>query len=303
MNPAKTLLQARLMITFARIVEAGSISAAASQFGIDKAGVSRQLKELEDLLGVRLLNRSTRQLTITDVGKSVLERAQRVLVEVENANSEAEFFRSSPSGLLTVSASVAFGRTKIVPHLKKFLLMYPEINVELCLLDRHVQLVEEGMDVLIRLCDQPPDQLVAHLLGPIEYSLVCSPAYLGPSAVLNTPEDLKNQNCLFYAFRKNTASWKFRHGRDFLSVEVTSRISVNSSDVVRLLAIDGLGIALLPNYAIENDLTAGSLITVLDNFRPQGNLGDAVYALHTPSRFVSPKIRSFIQLLRDEWAK
>ncbi len=303
MNPAKTLVQARLMITFARIVEAGSISAASVQFGVDKASISRQLKELEDMLGVRLLNRTTRQLSVTDVGKIVLERALRVMQEVENAQTEAESFRLTPSGTLTVSASVAFGRSQIVPYLAKFLEAFPEIQIELCLLDRHVHLIDEGMDVLIRLCDQPPEQLVAHLLGPITYTLVASPKFLKNIPELQTPNDLEFQHCLFYAYRKNTANWRFRYGREFCNINVKSRIMVNSSDAVRLLTLDGLVIALLPTFSVKNDILSGALISLLPKYKALGNLGSHVYALHAPGRFIPPKVRSFIQFLRHEWER
>lgn len=301
MNPAKTLIQARLMITFARIVEAGSISAAAMQFGMDKAGVSRQLKELEDLLGVRLLNRTTRQLGVTDVGEIVLERAIRVMQEVESAQTEAESFRQSPSGILTVSASVAFGRSQVVPYLRKFMDQFPEIEVELCLLDRHVHLMDEGMDVLIRLCDQPPEQLIAHFLGPITYVLVAAPDYASKIPELQSPKKLESQQCLFYSFRKNTAVWKFQNGREFTNVNVNSRVTVNSSDAVRMLALDGLGVALLPTFSVEKDIKEGSLLELLPQYKAIGNLGTAVYALHAPGRFISPKVRSFVKFLNEEW--
>jgi DNA-binding transcriptional LysR family regulator len=301
MNPAKTLVQARLMITFARIVEAGSISAASVQFGVDKASISRQLKELEDMLGVRLLNRTTRQLSVTDVGKIVLERALRVMQEVESAQTEAESFRLTPSGTLTVSASVAFGRAQIVPYVAKFLEAFPEIHIELCLLDRHVHLVDEGMDVLIRLCDQPPEQLVAHLLGPLTYTLVAAPKFLETVPKLVMPKDLEAQHCLFYAYRKNTTNWKFKYGREFCNIEVKSRVAVNSSDAVRMLTLDGLGIALLPTFSVKNDIANGTLVSLLPKYKALGNLGSHVYALHAPGRFIPPKVRSFIQFLRHEW--
>ncbi len=301
MNPAKTLVQARLMITFARIVDAGSISAASVQFGVDKASISRQLKDLEDMLGVRLLNRTTRQLSVTDVGRIVLERALRVTQEVENAQTEAESFRMTPSGTLTVSASVAFGRAQIVPHVAKFLQDFPDIDLELCLLDRHVNLIEEGMDVLIRLCDQPPEQLVAHLLGPITYSLVAAPSFIEKIPPLLTPKDVEPHQCLFYAYRKNTANWKFRYGREFYTIDVKSRVMVNSSDAVRLLALDGIGIALLPTFSVKKDIHKGSLVSLLPKYKPLGNLGSHVYAVHAPGRFIPPKVRSFIKFLRTEW--
>lgn len=297
----RTLNQARLMVTFARIVEAGSISAAAIQFGIDKASVSRQLSELEDQLGVRLLNRSTRHLSLTDVGRVVFDRATRVMHEVENARSEAESFRSSPSGVLSVSASVAFGRTQLVPHLSAFLAKYPDIDVDLCLLDRQVDLVDEGFDVLLRLCDQPPDQVVAHRLSAITYAVVAAPTLLGQIDPITQPEDLAKHNCLFYGFRQRSTTWKLRLGREYFSVDVKNRASVNSSEAVRHLAVEGFGIALLPSFAVAKNIANGELEVLLPQYEAIGYLGTALYALHLPGRFVAPKVRAFVQFLKDEW--
>lgn len=300
MNPARTLIQARLMITFARIVEAGSVSAAAARLGLDKGSVSRQLGELEEMLGVRLLNRTTRSLSVTDVGQLVLDRASRVLAEVENAGSEAESFRSSPTGVLSISSSVAFGRTQLVPHMSRFMARYPDIQVNLCLLDRHVDLVEEGMDVLLRLCDQPPEALVAHRLSAITYMLVAPPSLVARLPPLNTPADLAGVSCLFYSYRKRRTTWKFRRGTEFTTVDVQTRVTVNSSDAVRSMTLDGLGVALLPRFAVAADLCQGTLVPLLPGYVPLGNLGSVLYALHAPGRFVPPKVRAFIQFLKEE---
>ncbi len=187
MNPTRTLNRARLMITFARIVESGGISAAATQLGIDKAAVSRQLRDLEEQLGVRLMHRSTRQLKLTEIGAAVYERAERVLFEVEHAHAEAEVYRASPSGVLTVSASVAFGKLHVVPLVADFLQRYPEIEVQLCLLDRQVDPIHEGVDVLLRLCDEPPPNFVAHRICAMSYSLVCAPSFAEQLADLKDP--------------------------------------------------------------------------------------------------------------------
>lgn len=136
-----------------------------------------------------------------------------MLKEVENAQTEAESFRSSLSGVLSISASVAFGRSQIVQHLPRFLADYPDIDVDLCLLDRQVDLVEEGLDVLVRLCDAPPDQLVAHRLSPVTYSVVALTALMATLPELTVPTELAKVPCLFYACRKHEASWRFHHGR------------------------------------------------------------------------------------------
>lgn len=301
MNPAKTLARARLMITFARIVECGSISAAARHMGQDKAAVSRQLKALEDQLGVRLMNRTTRHVSVTDIGQVVYDRASRVLHEVEHAHTEAECFRTSQFGVLTVSASVAFGKLQVIPQLTSFMEKYPKIDVELCLLDRQVDPAEEGFDVLLRICDEPPQNMVAHRLAAIEYAIVIAPSALRKDMRLAEPLDLNGQNCLFYGYKKRQSVWRFNRDGISYSVNITSRSSINSSEALRELALRGQGIAMLPRYAVSTDLQEGRLQEILADYQVEGTMGNTLYALHLPGRFVSPKIRSFIEHLKSSW--
>jgi DNA-binding transcriptional LysR family regulator len=302
MNASHSLIRARLMITFARIVEFGSITAAASQMGLDKAAVSRQLRDLEEHLGVRLMHRSTRQMTLTEAGQAVAARGRRVLDEVESASTEAEAFRSTVSGVLTVTASVAFGKLHVVPLMAAFMELYPAIEVHLCLLDRQVDPVEEGVDVLLRLCDEPPPNFVAHHLSSIQYAVVAAPALLRRSSPLTGPTDLADQPCLFYGFKARHATWHFlRDGRK-LAVDVATRLSVNSSEAVRDLAVQGLGYALLPSFAISQDLHEGRLTRVLPAWTVEGNLGRSLYAIHLPGRYASPKVRAFVKFVAQHWS-
>ncbi len=301
MNAAKQLLQARLMVTFARVVECRSISAAAKSMGLDKASVSRQLGELEQLLGVRLLNRSTRKLGLTDIGSAVFERAVRVVGELESAHADAEHSRGTPSGVLALSTSVAFGAHHVVPYVGEFSRLYPEVQLDLCLLDRHVDLQEEGFDLLLRLCDRPPENLVATKLADVSYALVASPAFLGAARPIEQAADLAEVDCLFYGYRKHAAQWRFTADRLPQAVNVRSRIAANSSDAVKALALQGLGVALLPSFAIADELRDGRLLRVLPELHPHGYLGNHLYAIYAPMRHPSPKLRSFLAFLREVW--
>jgi len=299
---ARTFNRARLMITFAQIATSGSVSAAAGVLGLDKAAVSRQLRELEDLLDVRLMHRSAKGMVLTEVGAFVYERAQRVIHEVEHAEIEAQALRSLPCGVLTVSASVAFGKLQVVPLLADFMQMYPDIEVQLCLLDRHADPVEEGMDVLLRLCDTPPDDLVAHHLCEIDYAVVASPSLVRSSPPVASPQDLEHRNCLFYGFKTRTSTWRFCHAGEIHAVPVATRISVNSSGSVRDLALQGMGIALLPCFAIQADLRAGRLERLLPAYQVTSQLGRNLYGLHLPGRDASPKIKAFVDFVRMRWS-
>ncbi len=302
MNPNRLHNRASLMLTFAHIVECGSISGAATQLGLDKAAVSRQLRDLEELLEVRLMHRSTRRLTLTEVGGVVYERAQRILHELDQACHEAQASRSQPSGVLTVSASVAFGKLHVVPLLGDFMQRYPEIEVQLCLLDRQADLVDEGMDVLLRLCNAPPEHLVAHRLCSMAYAIVATPEVAAAQPAVHSPADLAQRNCLFYGFKNRQATWHLRRGGLEQTVDVRTRVSVNSSESVRELALQGLGVALLPCFAIAGDLHQGRLVRLLPDHEVEGNLGHHLYALHLPGRYLSPKVRAFVAYVRERWA-
>lgn len=289
------------MVTFARVVECGSISMAATLLNLDKAGISRQMSELEAMLGVKLLNRSTRGLCLTDVGSMVYERAARVVAELESTQTEAEHARSIPSGVLSVSASVAFGIAHLVPYLGIFTKNNPEIKIDLCLLDRHVDPFEEGIDVLIRICDAPPDNMVASRLADIRYVLVAAPSFLSLMDPLMSPQDLAGVNCLFYGFRKHASVWRFISDEGTTEVPITTGISVNSSEAVKNLAVQGLGIALLPRFAVAEELDSGALLEVLPHHCPQGYLGTGLYALYPPSRHPAPKLRAFLDFIKGPW--
>ena len=300
MNISRTKSCAGLMITFAKIVESGGISAAAAALGFDKASVSRQLRDLEDQLGVKLLHRTTRNQVLTDAGVIVFERSQRVVYEVEHAKTEAEVFHQKPSGVLTVSTSVAFGKLHLVPLIRTFQTQYPDLELQLCLLDRPSDMVDEGVDVLLRLCNEPPQNFAATYLAPIRYVIVASPEVADRFQV-KVPSELSQQNCLFYGFKARNSTWHFtKDGIDEV-VQVSTRISVNSSESVRALAVDGLGIALLPTFAVANELQSSKLVRLVEDFEAKGNLGCSLYAIYLPGRFSTPKVRAFVEFIRARW--
>lgn len=301
MSLARTGNRARLMITFAHIVDCGGISAAALRLKLDKAAVSRQLRQLEDQLSVRLLHRTTRQLKLSEAGAVIYERAQRVLHEVQHADLEAQALRAKPSGVLTISAPVASGKMQLVPLVMEFMQRYPDIEMQICLADRPLDAVEEGMDVLLRLCDAPPQHLVAHHLCEVQYVIVAAPELLGRGPTVLTHNDLEKHNCLFYGLKNRRSIWRFNLNGEAHSARVNARVSVNSNDSIRELALQGLGIALVPYYAVAQDLQMGSLVRLLSAYEVVGNLGHSLYALHLPGRFITPKVRVFVEFVRQQW--
>lgn len=302
MNASKTLLHAGLMITFAKIVESGSLSAAARNMKMDKAAISRQLKSLEEQLDVKLLNRSSRELGITDVGRIVYERAARVVHEVESAQAEAESFRLAESGVLTVCAPVAFGNAKVVPLMASFSDKFPNIELELCLLDRNVDLFNESFDILLQLSSQPPGNLLAHRLGSVEYAVVMAASASQRYCRIKDPRDLTGENCLFYGFKSRRAVWRFRGDEMIIDVEVCTRLSVNNNEAIHDLALNGRGIAMLPRYIVSSDIKSGRLQEMFPEYSIEGHLGHSVFALHRPGCLSLQKITAFVEHLKTAWA-
>ncbi len=297
----RTQSRARLMITFAHIVGAGSISSAARSLGVDKASVSRQLRELEDQLGVHLLHRSGHTQTLTEIGQSVYTHAARLIDEVENAVDEAERSRDIPEGVLAVSTSVAFGKQLLLRSLIGFTQEYPKIEIDLCLLDRFVDAIDEGFDVLLRICKDPPENMVAHRVANIRYVIVSAPDLVRQGPEIREPSDLVMHSCLFYGFKNRKSTWKFRRGDRILSVNVASALSINNGEAIREAALAGCGIALLPSFLICEDIKCGRLQPLLIDYEVEGDLGSSLYALHLPGRMSSPKVRAFVQHLKKTW--
>lgn len=299
--PLRTQSRARLLITFAHIVEAGSITSAARTLGIDKASVSRQLRELEEQLGVHLLHRGGQSFHVTEIGHSVYRRAARLIEEVESAVGDAECARDVPMGVLTVSASVAMGKPLLLRSLIEFARIHPQIEVELCLLDRFVHPAEDGFDLLLRICKEPPEDMVAHRLADIRYVVVAAPALVREGPEVTEPSDLAQRQCLFYGFKRRRSTWSFRRGNEHLSVEVSTSLSINSGEAIREAALAGFGFALLPSFLVFDDIACGRLQPLLVDQEVQGDLGTALYALHLPGRMSSPKVRALVQHLKRDW--
>lgn len=301
MTFSKNINTARWMLTFAKIVECGSISEAARALAQDKAVTSRQLRDLESSMGIRLLNRNTRHLSLTDVGSIIYQRAVKIAQELEGVRSDAEQFVGQPSGVLRVSTSVAFGKLHVMPLLVSFTRDNPLISIELCLLDRHVNLVEEGYDLMLRLCNEPPANLCAKYICEITYVLVATDKLLQSSDPIKHPRDLTSHNCLFYGFHDRKSTWVFISNGVQHTVNITNSFSVNNSEALRDLVMSGVGIALLPRFAVAKDIASRALQRVLPEYEVTGSIGDSLYLIHMPGRYLPAKTSTFIDFLRTQW--
>ncbi|PBB19346.1 LysR family transcriptional regulator [Mesorhizobium sp. WSM4313] len=256
------------MSLFVATAEAGSLSAAARRAGIPLATVSRKLSELEKHLGTRLLNRSTRRLTLTDAGQSYLAACRRILDEVSEAERDAAGEYSSPTGELVITAPVVFGRLHVLPVIAGFLAVYPRVDVRLTLSDRITQLVEEHIDLALRIGELPDSAMVAIRVGSIRRIVCASPAYLALHGTPTTPQDLAGHDCVTFEGLAAPAAWSFGTGKTETTIPVRSRLQVNTAEAAIDAAIAGLGLTKVLSYQADAAVRAGALRLVLQPFEP-----------------------------------
>lgn len=283
-----------LMAVFARVVEAGSFAEAARRMTTSRSAVSKAVAKLEKELGARLLNRTTRYISLTEIGASVSEHCTRMLSEAEQARKLVDSLTTAPRGLLRVSASVAFGTLHIAPALAVFLSRYPEIRIDLTITDRWVDLAEEGYDVAIRVTGDPPPNWVARKLAPVRRKLCATPGYFDQRGVPQSPADLVHHNCLDYTRSGEQGHWRFTGPDGDISVPVTGPLHVDDDEALSQAVLGGLGIGLLPTFIIGKDLQSGKLQAALSEYIP---VEQHVYAMYLPTRHLPSKVRVFIDFL------
>ncbi len=285
-----------LMQVFTRIVESGSFSAVAKEMNMLQPTVSKHMNALENILGVRLLNRTTRKLSVTDSGREYYQRAKRILDEVREMDSEIASLQNNPTGTLRVSAPAAFGRRYLVPLVFEFKRQYPELAIDLSLKDRYVDVVQEGVDVAIRMGELEDSSLVARHIGSFARMCVASPDYIAKHGMPREPADLKQHNCITYSYNTYTYysssnDWNFGSSKKPTLVRVFGNFKANSAFAIRSAARHGIGVANLPAFLLNEDLESGRLIHLLSDFGPAQMRISAVY----PSgRLVSRKVKLFV---------
>lgn len=282
---------------FTKVVGTGSLSAAARDLGISPALVSRRLASLEARLGVRLINRTTRSLHLTDEGAAYYETCTRVLAEIEEADAAVSAGRAEPRGILRVALPASFGNQHVAPLVPKFAERYPDVQLALSLSDRTVNVVEEGFDLAIRIADLADSSLAARKLAPNRRVVCASPAYLRRHGTLRTPEDLAKHNCLTTDFAMN---WDYR-GPDGKpgSVRVTGRYACDNWEVLREWALAGLGVALKSTWDVRRHLEDGSLVSLLPSYTFATDV--AIYAVYPHRRHLPAKTRAFIEFLAESF--
>ncbi|MGO7338130.1 LysR family transcriptional regulator [Rhizobium leguminosarum] len=288
------------LTVFGRVVECGGFSAAARRLNMSVTMVGNHVQSLEDRLGVRLLNRTTRKVSLTETGKYYYERSLQILAELDEADRTAGALSTTPRGTLKVYTSSAIVRF-LLPVVSEFMELYPSISLDFSVGERMVDMIEDGYDLVMRTVPPPDSSLVARKLTPWRHMLVCSPAYFESHPMPKTPAEVADHNCLQYAYYPYGDEWRFEDGEgNKESVKISGNVVSNSAEMLRFLTLTGRGIFLAPSFVVFDDIAEGRLVKIMPDYRPVEFNINAVY----PNRSHLPtKVRLFIDLLAERFAE
>lgn len=288
------------LTAFVRVVEAGSFARAAERLDRSVSAVSRHVAELEAHLGARLLNRTTRRLSLTEAGRAFHERAVQLLADLEEAEAAVGAGALEPRGTLRITCASAFGVRHLAPALADYAARHPRVRFDLDLSDRVVDLVEEGFDLAIRIGAVRSQALIARRLGVTTLVCCAAPAYLARHGTPRTPAELAQHRCLTYAYAPERNVWRFRDAQgNRHDVTVSGPAHANNGAMLTALGVAGLGIHMEPDFVVAPDVRAGRLVRILGDYTPESGTINAVY----PSRrHLSAKVRSFIDFVAARFA-
>ncbi len=298
--------QFKQISTFVEVVAKGSLSGAARAEGIAPAMIGRRLDALEERLGVKLLQRSTRKLALTDEGMAFLEDCQRILAELEDAESAVSERSAKASGHLTVSAPAGFGRWHVAPLIPSFLAEHRDVSLTLGLNDRVVDLIGEGIDVAIRIAPLTDSKLIGIKLANNKRVVVASPAYIKRHGKPTTLSELAHHNCLAISSDGSQRGWTFTQQGKTVTLKVSGNMECNDGEVLHDWALAGKGLAWRSMWEVGSEIESGQLVSVLDEFAAPGN---DIYAVFAQRRHLPLRIRAFVDFLRraymapDYWSK
>ena len=284
------------MAVFARVVEANSFTEAARRLGMSKAAVSKQVSKLEERLGARLLNRTTRRLSLTEVGAAFYERCARIVAEAEEAELAVTRLNATPRGTLRIDAPVNFGMQYLAPLLPPFMLQHPDLRVDMSFNDRFVDLVEEGCDLAVRIGQLPDSSLVARKLAETRSVICAAPSYWDRHGRPHDPSELAIHDCFAYSYLATGSEWRLQGPAGNVAVRVSGSLAANNGDVLRQAAVAGLGVVAMPVFIVCDDLRDGRLEPVLRDWEPATR---GIYAVYPQNRHLSAKVRAFVDHLVD----
>lgn len=282
------------LAVLAKVVELGSFTAAAEALRLSKSAVSKQVARLEAHLGAQLLQRTTRRLALTETGRIVHGHALRVIAEAEAAEAAVQNLHTAPRGHLKVNLPMSFGILHVAPLVPELLRQCPELSIELTLNDRRVDLLEEDVDVAIRIGELSDSSLTARRLAPSRRVCAAAPAYLRRAGVPQQPEDLRQHECLIYTYLAEAETWHFVCPEGERPIRISGRLRANNGDALRQAALAGFGVTFAPSFLIGPDIAAGRLVPLLEDYWPS----DAgIFAVYPAQRHLTPKLRAFIDFL------
>ena len=282
------------MTVFAKAVELGSFSAAGNALEMSSQLVGKHVQMLEQHLGVRLLNRTTRRQHLTDIGREFYERTKSILAEVEAAEGLAAETRATPRGRLRINAPVTFGIHALSPKLPEYLAAYPEVTLELSMTNRGVDVIDEGYDLVFRIGQLTDSGLIARPLAPYRLILCAAPSYLAARGPINTPQDLVRQECLGFLHPELSKRWTLIGPEGAVTVPVSGRLMVDSGEALMAAAVAGVGVLLQPFEIVEPYLASGKLVRLLPEYSAPTR---PMHILYAPDRRMTPKLRSFIEFV------
>lgn len=292
--------QFKQISTFVDVAAKGSLSAAARAEGIAPAMIGRRLDALEARLGVKLLQRTTRKIALTNEGESFLENCQRILLDLENAESQVSERSARPSGHLTISAPAGFGRQHVASLLPSFLAEHPDVTLSLNLNDRIVDLIGEGIDVAIRIADLSDSNLVGVKLVDNKRVVVAAPDYVKKHGSPVTLDELSRHNCLAISSQGSQRGWTFRQNGKNVTLKVQGNMVCNDGAVLHDWALEGRGLAWRSMWEVGTEIESGQLVTVLDDYAAPGN---DIYAIFAQRQHLPLRVRAFVDFLRRAFAQ
>lgn len=284
------------MRVFSAVAKNSSFSQAAKKLSISKAMVSKHVQNLENSLGVRLFNRTTRKLNLTEVGNAYFEKVNNILADIDETELAISQLNSEPRGKLKIMAQPSFGAFHLSRALSVYLNKYPDVSTEIELSNRIPDLVEDGIDIALYVGELDDSSFVARKIATARRVVCASPDYLKQNGTPENPKDLQNHNCMIYAPRSDQNEWKFINNNEQLNVSISGDIKCNDGDALRIAAIQGCGIAQLPTYMVGLDIQAGRLNALLEDYEPERL---PVYAIYNHRKYLSAKIQTFLEFMYE----
>ena len=283
------------MTVFVKVVEQGSFARAAERMNMSTSSVSRHVAELETHLTTRLLNRTTRRISLTESGQAYFERVLHLLADIEEAEAVVSSSTVTPRGTIRLTCSTSFGVPHLAPAIGAFQALYPEVRFDISASNRFVDLVEEGLDLAIRIGDLGNPNLIARKIGSMHLLACASPSYLKRNGTPKRPDDLTAHNCFTYEYAPVKNLWRFLDRKqNEISVKIDGSVHANNGEMLAAIAVAGAGIALEPDFIVQPLLESGELVEILKNFRPSPY---NIYAVYPSRRHLSAKVRTFVDFL------